>query len=134
MKRPRTITKLPASMLLAVCFSSTAVAQTLPLNRGEYVLESTNCGDAPNAAILIWDGVGLSGAHSTGCTSQITRRADRRYAVSTVCKAQGDGTPNAVGTKGEYLIVTRTSSTRFSAITPTGVEMAYRWCSAKLVD
>ena len=121
-----------ATLGLALLFTSVAVAQTLPLRHGVYVLESSKCDDAPDAAISVWDGVGFSGAHSSGCTSNISNLADGSYRVSTKCTALGDGTPDQAGANFEEMMTLKhVSSTKFTATKATGAEMPYRWCSAK---
>ena len=119
-------------LLSALCLGSVAVAQTLPLRHGVYVLASSKCSDAPNAASTVWDGIGFTGAHSSRCNSHITLLPNGSYRVSTKCTALGDGTPDPVAANSEDIMTLQhASSTKFVEIKDTGVEISYRWCSAK---
>ncbi len=120
------------TLLATLCLASVAFAQTLPIRSGVYVLESSKCNDAPNAAIIIWDGIGFSGAHSGHCTSHINPLPNGRYQVSTKCTALGDGTPDAASAHLEDVVtVDHVSSSKFTVIKATGAQASYRWCSAK---
>ena len=92
----------------------------------------TSGADAPNAAITVWDGVGFSDAHSSGCTSDIARLPDGTYRVSTACTALGDGTPNSTGAPfKDTMTLKRLSSTKFVLTKAKGVKTKYRWCGAR---
>ena len=113
-----------------------AVAQDgLPaLQHGIYVAKPYPCKGAPNAAIRQWDGKGLSGAHSSQCTTRVLSRTGATYKLSTSCAAMGDGTPDSSGFK-DVLTLTRRSMVSFDLIQPTATEqLAFRWCSVKDVD
>ena len=113
------------------------VAQTDPLSlkHGVYVEKHEQCKGAPNAAIMIWDGVGISGAHSSRCTSRVLRRDKNPVQVSTSCSALGDGSPNGSGTDGaDSVLLTRLSSTAFMMLRDRQESHSFRWCSANDVD
>jgi hypothetical protein len=123
---------LNAGILLLSPFGSTVLAQTLPIRHGQYVVSSVKCSDAPNAAILVWDGKGFSGAHSSACTSSANRRPDGRYDVATACTALGDGTPSAAGSEVKDSMILKTLSSKTFIVTKANVhDLSYRWCSAK---
>jgi hypothetical protein len=85
----------------------------LSLRHGRYV-RGASCKDAANAEILVWDGVGFSGAHSSQCTSQVTHRGKRF----------GDGSSNAAASDyGDSFSLNRLSR-----------KAAYRWCSEGAAD
>ena len=120
------------ALLSVLCTSATAIAQDLPIRHGIYVVDSWKCTDAPNAGIVVWDGIGFSGAHSSGCTSHVAPMPNGSYRVATACTALGDGTPDPAGAAFEdMMILKRFSSTKFTVTKATGVEMKYRWCGAK---
>jgi hypothetical protein len=133
MKEPHLRNSVNAvTMLATLCLASVAVAQTLPIRPGVYVLEASKCEDAPNAAIIVWDGIGFSGAHSGRCISHIGPLPNGRYQVSTKCTALGDGTPDTAGAHFEdVMTIDHVSSGRFTVIKATGARASYRWCSAK---
>ena len=115
------------SLLLGTCCLSAVTAQTLPLRHGKYVVESSSCSDAPNAAILHWDGAGFSGAHSSQCTSHSTHLSDGSYRVTTACMAVGDGSPAPSKARAEVAItVRRISDTKF--VISSNPDRTYRWC------
>ncbi len=101
----------------------------LSLKPGLYVREPLECKDAPNAAILLWDGVGFSGAHSSKCTSRLVSQHGKQFHVKTACSALGDGTPDSSGYV-DNVWLTRLSNTRFTLRKESGPEGSYRWCSA----
>jgi hypothetical protein len=114
--------------------SSITLAQNdqLSLKHGAYVREPYRCGGQPNAAILSWDGVGFSGAHSTRCTTRVLSRQDNRYQLSTACAALGDGSSNPSGHPdvGTFSL-TRLSNARFVVVKEPATQGTYRWCSAE---
>ena len=64
------VKRLIVAVLLAT--SGPAVAATIvPLQTGTYVLSGTPCRDAPFAAMMRYDGKGLSDPHSAQCRSRI---------------------------------------------------------------
>jgi hypothetical protein len=135
--------KIPAyrflAMLLAACISPPFAAlsqdQQLTIKHGVYVREPAQCKDAPNAAILSWDGVGFSGAHSNKCTSTVLRKSGKKYEISTSCSALGDGSPNPIGTPFvESAVLTWQSNTQFMITKGNQPEGMYRWCRVKEKD
>ena len=111
-----------------------AQADLLALKPGVYVEKHEQCKGAPNAAIMIWDGVGFSGAHSSRCTSRVLRRDKNRFRVSTSCSALGDGSPSDSGTDGrESFLLTRLSSAAFVVLRDRQQPRSLRWCSANAV-
>lgn len=109
-------------------------AQTDPLSlkHGVYVEKHEKCKGAPNAAIMIWDGVGFSGAHSSQCTSSVLLRGKDRFQVSTACFASGDGSPSGPGRSGvDSFLLTRLSSAAFVVLRDGQSPRSCRCCSVK---
>jgi hypothetical protein len=131
-KREDQIMKLHADMLVAFVLALMPVIassddQPLSLKHGMYV-RGASCDDAANAEILSWDGVGFSGAHSSQCTSTITRQGGR-FRVVTACAALGDGSSNASASAYKDLFsLNRLSSTRFELFRKDQKKATYRWC------
>jgi hypothetical protein len=120
---------------LSMPFLASPQDQPLSLKHGVYVRENTPCKGAPNAAILFWDGIGFSGAHSSKCTSRVLRRNGTQFQITTACSALGDGSPIAPGHEDvDSFWLTRLSSTRFGVRKEHEAQGNYRWCSAKSVD
>ena len=126
------INMFSAGILLLLALGSTVLAQTLPIRHGQYVVSSVKCSDAPNAAILVWDGKGFSGAHSSACASSANRRPDGRYDVATACTALGDGTHTSKGSEVKDNMILTVLSPKNLIVTKANVhDLSYRWCSAK---
>jgi hypothetical protein len=130
---PCCATVLAAWILLP--FVALSQDQHLPIKRGIYVREPAQCKDAPNAAIMSWDGVGLSGPHSSKCTSRVLHKSGGEYEISTSCSSLGDGSPNPTGTPFvESIVLTWLSDTQFTIAKDNQPQGTYRWCSAKIKD
>jgi hypothetical protein len=89
-----------ALAIVAAGFSSAASAEVdrspppggvYRLKPGIYVAKKTPCGDAPNAAILRYDGAGLSGAHTRACKARVLRRRASTFIVDQSCIGAGAG-------------------------------------------
>lgn len=118
---------------LVIALPGAAQNRSLSLKHGIYVAGPYSCKDAPNAAIMQWDGVGFSGAHSSRCTTRVLSRVGARFKVSTVCTALGNGTPDSSRFTDVYSI-DRVSETSFSIQWPNQNQQAFRWCSVKDVN
>ena len=113
------------------------VAQTDPLSlkHGVYVEKHEQCKGAANAAIMVWNGVGFSDAHSSRCLSHVRRRDKTRFQVSTTCSALGDGSSSGSGTVGgDSFLLTRLTSAAFVVLRDRQSPRSFRWCSVKDVD
>lgn len=121
------------SMLVVSCLTTVYAgrpgAEPLPVKHGVYVQKTVACKGAPNAAIRVWNGIGLSGAHSSKCTSRIVSRNGSTFKMTTVCSALGDGSPDSSGV-AEELMVSSVSKTSFVIARGSQAGIAYRWCSA----
>lgn len=94
------------------------------LKPGIYVAKGTACGNAPNAAIRKYDGVGISGAHTHACRAKIISRRGGRYVVDQSCVDAGVGTaPRVV----ERQTVDIQDALTFSVATK-GPKATYRYC------
>ena len=84
-------------LLLAASHATASVDTTAPpggvykLKPGIYVAEGSDCTAPANAAILQYDGKGLSGAHSRACKVTVRSRKGRRYTVDQSCIDAGAG-------------------------------------------
>jgi hypothetical protein len=102
----------------------------LSLKHGIYI-RGKSCKNAPNAEILVWDGIGFSGAHSTQCTSQAQHQSGARFQIKTTCEKLGDGTPNSSGSSYEdSFVLNRISNTHFEVSKENRPTATFRWCSA----
>lgn len=93
--------KILGWLLLACVPASASVDTSAPpggvyrLKPGIYVAKGSDCASPANAAILAYDGKGLSGAHSRACKvtvrSRQGNRAVTRYIVDQSCIDAGAG-------------------------------------------
>ena len=65
--------------------STTGLGGTLPLKSGVYVGAETSCGSPPNAAIRIYDGVGISGSPTHASRTTVLSRVGTIHRVSQSC-------------------------------------------------
>lgn len=120
----------PIAIAALACLPCVAVSQQLSIWAGVYVREPAPCQEAPNASILFWDGVGISGPHSSHCTSVVLRKNGRRYNIRTSCSALGDGSPNPAGAPfTQSFALIRLSTTRFTIDKENQPPGTYRWCA-----
>jgi hypothetical protein len=120
-------------VLFLAPYASRADSPALQLKQGVYV--AGQCEHAPNAAILVWNGVGFSGAHSSQCVSKILSRRGSRFRVRTTCSAVGDGSPNASHADFVELVwLNRISDSHFELIKGAQEAIDYRWCAAGAPD
>lgn len=133
MKTSHCLFAMLAVALLLAPYASRADAPALKLKQGLYV--AGQCEHAPNAAILLWNGVGLAGAHSSQCVSKVLNRRGSRFRVRTTCSAVGDGSPNASHAGFVELVwLNRISDSHFELIKGTQEAIDYRWCAAGAPD
>jgi hypothetical protein len=74
----------------------------LSIHHGTY--SSTTCDDAPNAALLDYDGRSLTGAHTSACVTRVLRHAHDEYILRETCPAEQAGGANVA----RELLVTET--------------------------
>lgn len=85
------------ALLLAASHAMASVDTTAPpggvykLKPGIYVAKGSDCASPANAAILQYDGKGLSGAHSRACKVTVRSRKGGRYTVDQSCIDAGAG-------------------------------------------
>lgn len=123
----------PAMVAAWILIPCIALSQNHPLSlkHGTYVREPYPCKEQPNAAIMSWDGIGFSGAHSSRCASRILSSHGNQFKLSTSCDALGDGSPNPSGRSYvDTFSLTRLSNTRFT-LDKTKAPGTYRWCSGE---
>lgn len=70
---------------------SPAAGGVYRLKPGIYVQKDVPCSSAPNAAILRYDGRGISDAHTHACKARILSHKGSRYTVSQSCIDAGAG-------------------------------------------
>ena len=128
---PRKAVTVVTALMMPLLVS--AQTSSLSFKHGVYVAKQYPCKGAPNAGILQWDGIGLSGAHSSRCTTRVVSQAGTRYQLSTTCAAMGDGSPDTSGYVDRRSL-TRVSESAFVMQAPHQRQQAFRWCSAKDVD
>lgn len=99
------------------------------LKPGVYVAKGTACGDAPNAAIRKYDGLGISDPHTRACRAKILSRRGSSFLVSQSCVDAGVGSaPRVV----ERQTVDIHDALTFSVATG-GPKIAYRYCPAYML-
>jgi tellurite resistance protein len=91
-RRRRLFSAILSTALILMPLAAFPGDQPLSLKHGLY-MRGRLCKGAPNAEILVWDGIGLSGAHSSQCTSQAQHQSGTRFQIKTTCLKLGDGTP-----------------------------------------
>ena len=123
------------AVILSTPFMAVGQDRTLTLKPGLYVQQGSPCKDAPNAAIMSWDGVGFAGPHASQCTAHIVRTHGSRFQVSNSCSAQGDGSPtSAPSADVDTFLIIRLSDSRFELLKESNPQRTFRWCSAKAID
>lgn len=83
--------RLPAGFGRTAAQASSGGTDPLPLTRGVYVAEGSDCAQPANAAVRIWTGSGLSGSATRDCRPTIRSRDGRTYRVSNSCENTYDG-------------------------------------------
>lgn len=125
--RSETITAIVTLALLPLAAVSQNPEPTI--KRGLYVRQPALCGNAPNASIISWDGVGFFGPHSSKCKSTVTLHHGNQYEIRTSCSALGDGSANPSGTPFvESFALTLSSNNEFTITKGDKRQGNYRWC------
>ena len=99
------------------------------LKPGIYVRKDTDCGAAPNAAILRYDGQGLSGAHSRSCRARVLSRKGTHYEVSQSCIDAGAGPAPRTSERQNVTVADALTFT----LQKRGPGATYRYCPAYLL-
>jgi hypothetical protein len=108
-----------------------AQVNDLNLKHGTYVQASVSCKEPPFAAVQAWDGAGVFGPHTSGCTSRVLSQHNNHFRIITSCSAVGDGTPNPSGEiYSETISLVRLSKDRFVESSKAKPARTFRWCSA----
>lgn len=128
MSRFKTIATLAT---LALTGAAVASVDTAPkpggvyrMKPGIYVQQGVACQTAPNAAILQYDGRGLSDPHSRACRARILSRHGNRYDVRQSCIDAGAGPAPRVT---ERQTVTVSDALAFT-LRKHGRDTDYRYC------
>ncbi len=69
--------------------ASPALADTLPLARGAYVVRGTACDGAANAVTRDYNGQGIGSSQAGQCTGAVLAHIRRRYTVRQHCMQYG---------------------------------------------
>lgn len=99
------------------------------LKPGIYVQEHVPCSSAPNAAILRYDGRGISDAHTHACKARVLSHKGTRYTVSQSCIDAGAGPAPRVE---ERQIVTVQDALTFNLRT-RGPGTTFRYCPSNML-
>lgn len=97
-----------------------------PLKPGFYVADGADCKSPANAALLHYNGRGLSGAHSSACKASVRSRRGRIYTVVQSCIDSGSG-PAPRSKESQQITVHDTA--RFTQ-TIAGRATSYHYCPA----
>jgi len=68
----------------------------LPLTRGVYVLAGVQCADPPNAALLVFDGRGISGSATRDCRTSPIKPQGQNLQINQSCVDTQDGKRRSV--------------------------------------
>lgn len=93
---------------------------------GFYVAADADCKAPANAAILQYDGRGLSGAHTRSCRASVRSHRGRTYNVEQSCIDSGSGP--APRSKERQLITVHDGASFSQSV--AGRETRYRFCPA----
>lgn len=94
------------------------------LKPGIFVAKGSTCADPANAAVLAYDGKGLSGAHSRSCRARVLSKRGGTFVVAQSCIAAGaEPAPRVV----QRQTVSVQDALDFTLRT-TGPATAYRYC------
>lgn len=122
---------LVALCLLCLTSGFAFAAPVIALKPGTYAERSIACGDAPFAALKMWDGRGFGGAHSSKCIATVLHARGKTFQIRDTCSALGDGTPAAPDVERATVTMQSSTAFRYTRSTPAGPDTAeYRWCSA----
>lgn len=94
------------------------------LKPGFYVAKDTACGNAPNAAIRRYDGVGISDAHTRACRAKVVSRRGGTLVVEQSCVNAGAGPAPRVAERQTVLVRDALTFSLGSAERQT----TYRYC------
>jgi len=97
-----------------------------PLKPGIYVIQDTGCTDPANAAIRLYDGKGISSAHTHACRAVVRARAGNTFTVDQTCIDAGAG---AAPRFKERQAITVSDALTFSQRIG-GHDTTYRYCPA----
>lgn len=117
-------TFLGASAATAGVDRASAPSGVYRLKPGIYVQEGVSCTDAPNAAILSYDGIGLSDPQSHACRVSVLARQGNHFSVSQSCIAAGIGEAPRVSDRETVTILDAQTFTRRLR----GRGTTYRYC------
>jgi hypothetical protein len=136
MKRSNVGHLIALATLLALGSAASASVDRSPppggvyrLKPGIYVEKGTACGDAPNAAIRKYDGLGISDAHSHACKARVISRRGGKIVVDQSCIDAGFGPAPRVTERQTVSVhdaLTFTVSTK-------GPGATYRYCPAYML-
>lgn len=87
--------RLRAGLRRTSAKASTGDTGPLPLTRGVFVAEGSDCKQPANAAIRVWNGTGLSGSATRNCRPTIRSRDGDTYRLSNSCENTYDGSRTA---------------------------------------
>lgn len=116
---PRSFRLLCLASGLSMAFAAAAAPPLLPIKAGFHVQEDLACSGAPNAALLEYDGKGLTGAHSQDSKTSLASRKGRDYRLRVRCPAQQLG-PNPAKPYDAVQRVKVLSDQRFSVAPARG--------------
>lgn len=100
------------------------LSEPLPIPRGLYVLIGVSCDRPPNAAVWIYDGVGLSGSATRNCRFTVADQAGPLYGGSNSCTNIYDGSRTSIALSVRVL-----GSDRFRLAEYGTVEGDFRFCT-----
>jgi hypothetical protein len=101
----------------------------LPLKPGVYVAQGSDCGDPSNAAIRIYDRLGIRGSATHACRARVLSRKGSVYQVSQSCI----DTPAGAGRRtAERQTIRVADALTFSLSTARGGS-SYRYCPPRML-
>lgn len=94
-----------------------------------YVAQGTDCATPANAAIRVYDGKGISTAHTHACVATVLNQQHGRYTVTQTCTDGGEGEGQRVEQKQALVVI---SSQRFTQEIGT-LNTHYEYCAVALL-
>ncbi len=88
--------RIPTKLRQAATRASPGGTGPLPLTRGVYVADGSDCAHPANAVVRVYDGQGISGSTTKDCRVTVNSRDRSAYRVSNSCVNTYDGSRAAV--------------------------------------
>jgi len=116
-----------AAMIVALLGTTAAIADTLPLESGMYVLSSRPCANAGEPSTYYYNGVTLAPASARMCHARVEKASGDIFTVVSACPAVRGAAPHNVQSQQALRFGSTRSFTRIGA-GPGRSDLSYRLC------